>query len=490
MNFGAFSYILFCLFLFSCGESVTKKTFETPQEKWSPFYEQVLKEKLVGNEKIWADAIPKGQKEEIIAYYTNEKLQANFNLKAFLDATFKFNNYKNNTANLNKVIFETYLKTTFLNLIKKTTDDGGSQLPTRKPIITGGAMFQEFGYAQSYFVYKGLEAIGREDLCEELILNFAQFIQDYGHVPAANRTYKLESSELPVLVLLMEDHCIKHPEKLAEYSSLLTKEYQYWIAAENSEEAQKQNSAKKFGAYRSVVFINQNDILNRYYSADSSRRSDSYLSDAPFTKMNLANLRANDMVGYKIQGRWKAEETSQMLPLDLNSLLYKMEMLLAKAYALKNKSTYAESFKNLAAKRKTIFTATFWQNEFYYDYNYKKKTSYSEISLAALWPLIVGLADKKQEDIVLKTIAKKLENKGLFQNSASDSNISIELNYLAYLVSKKAGDDALAQKLKINLLKLAKTNTEKENEIRSTYGLEIKPERIDGAIGALLGLGK
>jgi alpha,alpha-trehalase len=490
MNLSNNFLILFCLFLFSCGDSIKKKTFENPPEKWSPFYEQVSREKLVENEKTWADAVPKASKDEILAYYKNEKLQVNFNLKAFLDSAFLLNDSKKNTINVEKITFEGYLKNEFLGLNKKMKDDGGSMLPTRKNVITGGAQFQEFGYAQSYFVYKGLEAIGREDLCENLILNFAQFIQDYGHVPSANRTYKLEGSELPVLVLLMEDHSKKHPEKLAEYSSLLTKEYQYWIAAENSEEAKNQTAAKKTGAYRSVVYINQNDILNRYYSADSSRRSDSYLSDALFSKTVIANLRANDMAGYNLQGRWKAEETSQMLPIDLNALLYKMEILLAKAYELKKKSTYAESFRNLAAKRKAIYNSTFWKNDFYIDYNYIQKTSSPSVSLAALWPLLVDLADKKQTETVLKIITKKLSNQGLLQNSDTDNTISIELNYLAYLVIKKAGDAALAQKIRTNLIAFAKNKYEIEGEIRATYGLENKAERIDGVLGALLGLGK
>jgi alpha,alpha-trehalase len=489
-NFRYFSSFLFCLFLFSCGENVKKKTFEDPQEKWSPFYEEVLKQKLVENEKIWADAVPNATKDEILAYYKNEKLQTNFSLKAFIDSAFTINTTKKNTANLEKITFESYLKNEFLDLKTKMKDDGGSMLPTRKDVITGGSKFQEFGYAQSYFVYKGLEALGREDLCENLILNFLQFVQDYGHVPASNRTYKLESSELPVLVLLIDAHCKKHPEKLAEFSSLLTKEYQYWIAAENAEETKNQNAAKKTGAYRNVVFIGQNDILGRYYSADSSRRADKYMQDAGISKATLANLRANDMTGYNIAGRWKAEETSQILPIDLNALLYKMETLLAKAYELKKRSTYAESFKNLAAKRKAIYNATFWKNDFYYDYNFNQKSSARTISLAALWPLLSDLADKKQTDLVLKTIESKLGNQGLFQNSEKDTTISIELNYLAYLVALKSGESTLSQKLRKNLQEFAKGKFEKEGEIRANYGLENNVERVDGALGALIGLGK
>jgi alpha,alpha-trehalase len=490
MNYRGIFSILFCLFLCSCGENIKKKSFEEPPVKWAVFYEQALKENLFPNEKIWADATPKGVKEEVLSYYEVEKQKKIFSLKLFLDSTFVFNRNIEPKVDPSKVSFQKYLESTFLSLIKKASDDGGSQLPTRKTYISGGGIFQEFGYAQSYFVYKGLEAMGREDLCENLILNFLQFIQDYGHVPAANRTYKLQSSELPVLVLLIEEHCKKHPEKLAEYSSLLTKEYQYWIAAENSEEAKKQNDSKKTGMFRSVVFMRQNDILNRYYTADSSRRADSYLSDATFSKSVLVNLRTNDMAGYQVKGRWKAEETSQMLPLELNALLYKTEVLLGNAFELKKKSTYAESFKNLANKRKNIFNTTFWKNNFYFDYNFKQEKSSSTVSLAALWPLLVDLADKKQTETVLKTIASKLENQGLFQNSETDNTISIELNYLAYLAIQKAGDVVMAQKLKGNLLEFAKNNYEKNGELRATYGSSTKLERVDGALGALLAIRK
>ncbi len=483
MNIRTVSNILFCLLFFSCGENVKTKTFENPQEKWNPFYEQVLKQNLVPIEKIWADAKPTAQKEIILAYYDSQKSRPGFSLKLFVDTTFVLNLPKKKTSDLS---FEKYLEEEFLSLLKKSTDDGGSMLPTRKNMMTGGDVYQEFSYANGYFVYKGLEALGREDLCEELMLNYMQFIQDYGHVPAANRTYKLASSELPVLVMLIDAHAKKHPEKLTDYTGLLTREYQYWIAAENKEAIalQKKNRAK--GAHQSVVFMGKNDILNRYFAGDSSRRSDFYLSDALLSKPQIVNRRANDMAGIDIVGRWSADQTSNMLPVDLNALLFKTETLLAKAYAQAKQNNYAESFSNLAKKRKIVYNQTFWKENAYYDYDYVQKQNNTSLTLAAVWPILIGLADEKQTESFLNTIQNKLSKQGLFKNGTDDEHISVELNYLVYLLAQKTGKTGLMNQIRTNLLKICQDNYASQNQIQAYF--PDKQARIDGALGALIAI--
>ncbi len=483
MNFNVFVIFLFCLFLSSCGENVKKKTFELPQEKWSPFYENVLEQNLVPNSKIWANAKPTVPKEAILAYYDSQQSRPGFSLKLFLDTAFVLDLPKKSIQN---IPFEKYIETYFLSLIKKATDDGGSMLPTRKNMMTGGDSFQEFSYANGFFVYKGLEAVGREDLCEELMLNYMQFIQDYGHVPAANRTYKLDFSELPVLVMLVDAHSKKHPEKLTDYISLLTREYQYWIAAENKEAIAQQEKNKVNGAFRSVVFMGKNDILNRYFAGDSSRRADNYLLDKNLSKPQIANLRANDMAGYAINGRWAEYQTSNMLPVDLNALLYKTETLLAKAYSQAKQNNYAVSFSNLAQKRKLIYNKIFWKENAYYDYDYVRNANSTSLTLASIWPVYVGLADEKQTEAFLKTIQSKLVSNSLFKSGTEDEHISVELNYLVYLLAQKTGKVALSDQIRTNLLKISRENYAINKQIQGYF--PDKYARIDGALGALIAL--
>jgi alpha,alpha-trehalase len=475
----------FAFLVFSCGENIKKKEFEKPEEKWAPFYAEVLKKKIVPSEKAWADAVPKGKKIEVLAFYEAEKIKPNFSLKAFVDSTFYINKSVNASDSSRKINFNQYVETKFLSLLEKGIDDEGSMIPTRKKYISGGDLHNEFSYANAYFVYKGLEALKREDLCEDLILNFLQYLQDYGHVPPANRTYALESSELPVLGLIMEEHCKKHPEKLQEYASQLTKEYQYWMASENAEETKKFQAAKSKGVYRSVVFLPNGESLNRYFTIDSSRRSDFYLSDANFSKAVLNQIRTESMCGVKIQNRFK-EPVSDHIPIDLNALLYKTETFLAMAYRKLNKVTYAKSFENLAKVRKKNMLALNFVGGIGFDYNFKLKKNTQRINVSYLWAILCDVETKTE---TFNKIVSSLESTRLLKNGSEDADINLSYNYLAYLSALKVGETTKANMLKKEILDRSQSffrqNGQVSNNLKAGH-----EQRVDAVLAVLNALKK
>src|SRR6185312_9725147 len=101
--------------------------------------------------------------------------------------------------------------------------------------------------------------------------------------------------------------------------------------------------------------------------------------------------------------------TSEIIPVDLNCLLYNLEKTIAGGYQVSNKKESAEKFETLAGKRKQEINKFCWNEEvgFYFDYDYVKKQQTDSYTLAAAFPLYFGMASQQQADGVAKILKEK-----------------------------------------------------------------------------------
>lgn len=416
------------ILLISCGESVKKKEYKSPDEIYGKLFEDVQLNSVFPDSKTFADAIPLYKTEEILKAYENERKQSKFDLKAFVLKNFRFPQ-PDTSRHLSTIdsSVTNHINSLWPALTRKPKDDGGSLIPLRKDYIVPGGRFSEIYYWDSYFTMLGLRAAGKDTLVENMVLNFAQLIQDFGHVPNGNRSYYLSRSQPPFFSLMVEMLAeMKNDEQVyVRNTGQLLKEYQYWMAAESKEEAIKQAEAKATNhkAYRKAVFLKDEQLLNRYYDESESPRPEAYKEDVNTAlrsgrdkKEVYRHLRSGAESGWDYSSRWFKDgqnitsiHTTEILPVDLNALLYHLEIVLAKAYRIGKQETYAKSMEALAAKRKAIFDTYFWneQKGFYFDYDFEAGQQKNTYSLAAVYPLFTGIASPPQAGKVAQVLEQK-----------------------------------------------------------------------------------
>ena len=197
---------------------------------------------------------------------------------------------------------------------------------------------------------------------------------------------------------------IKGEEILYKYLPQLKKEYDYWM--NGAELLSEDNPAKD-----RVVSLKDGEILNRYFDTEESPRPESYKEDVELAEKSerkaediYRELRAGAASGWDYSSRWFKDgetfetiHTTEIIPVDLNCLMYNLETLLADIYARLNDDTNAKTFMELANRRSNAIEKYCWVQSkgFYFDYDWKQQIPKDSMTLAALFPLFFKIAPKK-----------------------------------------------------------------------------------------------
>ncbi|HEV8356163.1 MAG TPA: trehalase family glycosidase, partial [Gemmatimonadales bacterium] len=179
-------------------------------------------------------------------------------------------------------------------------------------------------------------------------------------------------------------------------------------------------------AYRRVVRLPDGSVLNRYWDDLPEPRPESYRPDDEVgqtlppdrREAFYRNVRATAESGWDFSSRWMRDpsdlrtlETVDLLPVDLNSLLYHAERTIAALRAFRGRKGDAEvarRFAEAAERRRRSLLAAAWdpQGGFFYDVRWRTDERVSDRpTLAATAPLYFGLATEEQG----RTVARQLE---------------------------------------------------------------------------------
>ena len=296
-------------------------------------------------------------------------------------------------------------------VLKRTPDRnaaGGSLLPLPYSYIVPGGRFREIYYWDSYFTMLGLQQSGEWEIIENMIRNFSYLIQTYGHIPNGNRSYYLSRSQPPYLSLMINLLAEKKGKTVyAGYLNSLEKEYDYWM--------------DKTPGTKHVVTLPDGSVLNRYFDKDSVPRQESYREDYELATTRsqksdtdhkqriyygmCRNLRSGAESGWDFSSRWFADgknistiQTTNILPVDLNGLLFQLEMTLAHAYKVTGNMPFYHSFLRKAGARKSAINKYCWneKKQWYVDYNFALQQQSTELTAAGISPLFFNLATKNQ----------------------------------------------------------------------------------------------
>jgi alpha,alpha-trehalase len=205
-----------------------------------------------------------------------------------------------------------------------------------------------------------------------------------------------------------------------KYYSALQKEYAFWM--QGSTQLSPGNAARR------VVKLDDGAVLNRYFDDNNAPRQESYMQDvktaeeyAGKDKNVFVNLRAGAESGWDFSSRWFGDtmhlatiKTTDIIPVDLNSLLYQYETILSQAATVSGQSARAAHYKQAAARRKAALQKYCWNPElnYFFDYDFKEGQTTDKWSLAGVMPLFTKLATDSQAIGVRTAIESRFLKKG------------------------------------------------------------------------------
>lgn len=383
-------------------------------------FEAVQKSKVFPDCKTFVDCVPKINPKEILKKYHQEKNHLSFDLSHFIDQYFNFPKQADHFITNEHHSMEKHIESLWPVLSSDpdlNKSPYSSLIPLPYPYIVPGGRFREIYYWDSYFTSEGLVRSGHIDLVENMANNFAYLIEKIGHIPNGNRIYYLSRSQPPFLNCMLD---ILEREKgfiiLHNYIPALEKEYEFWMDGKN-------NLSKNNAHYRRVILTENNIILNRYWDDLPAPRPESYREDVDLYQQtpkqyqfNLyLNIRATCESGWDFSSRWFRDQknietvyTTEIIPIDLNCLLYHTEEKLFNYYSVMNNFEKIKKYQSALEKRKQGIQEILWNEKenFYHDYHWTEKKSTSTKSLAAVYPLFFKICTQSQADAIANTLEK------------------------------------------------------------------------------------
>lgn len=399
---------------------------KTPRQLFPGLFEAVQLSDIFPDNKTFVDATPRRDPELIMKDYNDQKDKQDFDLKQFVIDNFL-------VPGSNSDVFKTdvslgirkHIDTLWHVLYRRhdTVSKWSSLIPLPNDFVVPGGRFRETYYWDSYFTMLGLQESHQTQIIQNMIGNFAYMLDKYGFIPNGTRTYYLTRSQPPffsmMLDLLAKD---EGDGVLAKYLPELLKEYNFWMNGADK--------VKPGEAYRMVVRMKDGELLNRYWDDSDLPREESYKKDveaAKLTKEQLGdfyrNIRAAAESGWDFSTRWmdttgKLEtiQTTFIVPIDLNCLLYHLELSIARSYHLQGNGLKYREYITKASLRKKAILKYSWNEQlgWFMDYNWKTRQQTPNQTLAGAFPLEFKIADAKQAaKIALALKTKFLKSGGL-----------------------------------------------------------------------------
>ncbi|MEM1322400.1 MAG: alpha,alpha-trehalase TreF [Bacteroidota bacterium] len=398
-------------------EVLEDKSHLSPDKRFGELFRDVQMGGLFPDSKTFVDCTPKYATDELMSRYAKAKVKGDFDLKAFVEEHFELpRQYASGFKSDTKRTAAEHINALWPVLTRQPdAATNGSLLALPKSYIVPGGRFGEIYYWDSYFTILGLEAAGQWPMIENMCDNFTHLINNYGFIPNGNRTYFLGRSQPPfysLIVKVLADG--KSKDVYQKYLPGLKKEYNFWM------DGLEQLTDNKT-THRRVVRMQNGAVLNRYWDDQPEPRPESYREDVELAESGdrpaeqlYRDIRAACESGWDFSSRWfrngqylSSIHTTEIIPVDLNALLYHLESVLADASAHTGDQASADIYREKAEKRKAALLQYCWEEAtgFFVDYDFVKREPTGRHSLAGAYPLFFGLADNEQA----RKVAERIE---------------------------------------------------------------------------------
>jgi len=466
-----------------------------PDQQWQPLFQQVQRAHLFKDQKTFADAVPQRDVALLLAEWARAREQPGYALPAFVADHFTAPGEAMPYVPPAGESLRAHIEGLWPVLTRSTdtVDPRGSLLPLPKPYVVPGGRFREVYYWDSYFTLLGLASSGRWQQVRDMVDNFAWQLDQYGHIPNGNRSYYLSRSQ-PPFFSLMVDLLATHEgdDAYRRYLPQLRTEHAFWM-----------RGAKELApgaASERVVRMNDGSLLNRYWDARAVPRTESWTDDlataatvpdrAP--SQVYRDLRAGAESGWDFSSRWLVHpaelgsiHTTEIVPVDLNSLLFHLEKTLARASRAAGEHADARDFARQAEQRRRAINTLLWDERqgWYADRDLERGTPRPALTAAALFPLWLEVAGSEQARRTAEAVQTQLVRAGGLLTTTENTgqqwdapNGWAPLQWVAVDGLQRYRQDALARQIGVRFLRTVQSVYDREGKLVEKYV-------VDGSAG-------
>jgi alpha,alpha-trehalase len=404
-----------------------------PAHDLGPLFQAVQLSRTFPDSKTFVDARPLDAPAEIVTQYASSRDDPGFSLRAFVTRHFALplqqeTGFRSDTSQT----MEQHIRGLWPVLTRGPPPDTlasrSSLISLPEPYVVPGGRFREVYYWDSYFTMLGLVESGRTDLVRSMLDNFAYLIETFGHVPNGNRTYYVSRSQPPFFAAMVGLYArATDTARALPYLDALEREHAFWM-----------DGAERVApghAVRRVVRLGDGSVLNRYWDDLAEPRPESFREDYTLAQTLpvgrrealYRNIRATAESGWDFSSRWMRDatdlrtlETTALVPVDLNSLLYHGEMLITALRRFRGQSgdaDVAERFAKAAEARRRALLAVAYDSArgFFYDVRWSTGERVTDRpTLAGVVPLYFGLATPAQGSAVAARLERDFLKRGGF----------------------------------------------------------------------------
>ena len=395
-----------------------------PQVVFEDLYADVELQRIFPDSKEFADATPKSPPPDILTLYRARKPFSPEALKRFIAAHFDLPADPPALPVMSeRVPIRQHIDALWKSLTRDTPTSPpySSLLPLPRPYVVPGGRFRELYYWDSYFTMLGLAESGRPDLLEDMVQNFGYLVDEYGHAPNGARSYYLTRSQPPFFFAMVGLlYPMDQAAAFARYLPQLKTEYAFWMEGANE--------LPPGGAHRRVVALDDGSILNRYWDDSDAPRDESYREDIAQAQATLRKprqmyreIRAAAESGWDFSSRWFADsatlaaiDTTEIIPVDLNSLLFGLESAIRTGCERAGDNDCAEDYARRAAARRAAIDRYLWDQSrgVFLDYRWTLKRRIDGVSAATLYPLFTQVASETEAASVAQAVKRELLKTG------------------------------------------------------------------------------
>jgi alpha,alpha-trehalase len=267
-------------------------------------------------------------------------------------------------------------------------------------------------------------------------------------------------------------------------------EYQFWM------EGAAQLTADQ-PAHRRVVRLPSGAVLNRYWDDRSLPRPESYREDRETADLAAGagrdkgevyrHIRAAAESGWDFSSRWGADKdlsriaTTDIVPVDLNCLLWHLEIALSKGYTELGNKTQADLFNQRAQARAAAIVQYCWdqQRGIFTDYNWRKGVSTGIVSAAGVFPAFLGIGPSEHNAQSVATLEHELLRPGGVVATANRTgqqwdapNGWAPLQWVAFEAARRTGRDDLAATIQSRWVALCTKVYQRTGKMLEKYNVE------------------
>lgn len=471
----------------------------TPADRYAELFIAVQTSGVFPDSKTFVDCAPRLHPETILARYRDQRGDAGFDLGTFVRENFEpVHCLSSDWRSPPGLPLRDHIEALWPKLTRHPAQHPrkSSLLQLPRPYVVPGGRFCELYYWDTYFTMLGLTSKAHAPLVHDMVENFAYLIDTYGFVPNGTRRYYLSRSQPPVFALMVELAEAACGEPALQYLPQLLQEHAWWMAG--ADELQPGH------AHRRVVRLPDGRLLNRYWDDRDSPREESWREDVRTARASgrdpaevYRHLRAACESGWDFSSRWLAEApesdghadaasglasicTTDIVPIDLNALLYKLEMKIAGLAGAAGDAAVARTFHARAAERRAVMAELLWcaDQGAFFDFDWRRATRRRGLTAATVAPLFTGLADAAQADALSRTLRQRMLSPGGLATSEQSSSEQWDrpngwapLQWMAVQGFAHYGHDNLARQIAERWLSTVSAIYEREGKLIEKYAL-------------------